>query len=67
MAVKVTSDNITWKNAGIVLSPSFCIFMQIISDPMRSAKLLFNLKDCLRRFSFRVHVSAIACKIPFFV
>ena len=31
-------------NFGVASSPFGCIFMQITSDPMRSVKLLFDLK-----------------------
>ena len=62
MAAKTMSDIITWKKPGVASSPFVLIFMQITSDPMRGAKLLFDLKDCVRRFSFGIHVSAIACK-----
>ena len=41
MAAKDTSDIITWKVAS---SPFVRIFMQITRNPMRGAKLLFDLK-----------------------
>ena len=44
MAAKAKPDIITWKNPGVASSPFVRIFMQITIDPMRSAKLLFDLK-----------------------
>ena len=43
MAAKAKSDIITWLT-GRNASPFVCIFVQITSDPMKSAKLLFDLK-----------------------
>ena len=37
-------------------------FYAITNDLMRRAKLLFDLKDCVGRCSFGIHVSSIACK-----
>ena len=44
MAAKVMSDIIKWLTPGVAFSPFVCIFMQITSDPMRIAKLLFDFK-----------------------
>ena len=44
MAAKAKSDIIAWTNSGVASSSFVRIFMQITSDPMRSAKLLFALK-----------------------
>ena len=41
---------ITWKNPGYDQVLCVRIFMQITSDPMRSTKLLFDLKDALGDF-----------------
>ena len=62
MAAKAKSEIITWKSPGAVSSPFVRIFMQITCDPIRSVKLLFDLKDCIKRFFFGIHVSVIACK-----
>ena len=44
MAAKAMSDIITWLTPGVASSPFVCLIIQITSDPMRSAKLLFDLK-----------------------
>ena len=53
MAVKAKSDIIMWLTPGLHRVPFFvCIFMQITSDPMRSTKLIFDLKVVSGGFSF---------------
>ena len=53
MAAKAKSDIITWLTPGVASSPFVCIMMQITSDPMRSAKLLFDLKVAAGDFPSR--------------
>ena len=44
MTAKAKSDIIRWLTPGVASSLFVCIFIQITSDPMRSVKLLFDLK-----------------------
>ena len=54
------------ENPGVTFNPFVRIFMQINSDPMRSAELLFNLKDCVGDFPAEsTRVSASTCNTPY--
>ena len=53
---------ITWENLGVTPSLFVFIFIQITSEPAKSAKLLFDLNDCVGRLSFGIRVFVIACK-----
>ena len=56
------SDTIMWKSLGSDQVRLFVFLCKLQTDPMRRATQLIDLNDCVGRFSFGIHVSAITCK-----